>query len=299
MFQADLRPLGFGEILDGAFTLYRRHFVSFFVTALVPFVPIAILSAEFTRRSAALQSTPDASLSDFPWGWMLAAAIVATVGISIVWGALTREISAAVTGGEVSAEDGYGTALRALLPLLGAGVLAWGVMVGAVTLATLLFGLATAAFAVAGGIAALFFGLLGALAIGFMFAFLAASFFAMVPAVVVEKLGPWTALKRSWRLSRGARWRIVGLILVSYLITVLPVLGVGMATGTLGAWISPAAAAALSPGELAFQQVASTLSGALTTPFFVGCLVLLYYDRRVRSEGYDVELAAEGLAVAG
>lgn len=299
MPQADLRPLGFGEILDGAFTLYRRHFVSFFVTALVPFVPIAILSAEFTRRSAALEVNPDTAVSDFPWGWMFATAIVATLGILIVWGALTREVSAAVTGGEVSAEDGYGTALRALLPLLGAGVLAWMVTVGAVALGTLLFGVATAAFALAGGLAAVLFGLLGALALGFLFAFLAASLFAIVPAVVVEKLGPWTALKRSWRLSRGARWRIVGLILVSYLITVLPVLGVGVATGTLGAMLSPAAAAGMSPARLAFQQVAGTLSGALTTPFFVGCLVLLYYDRRVRTEGYDVELAAEGLAVAG
>jgi hypothetical protein len=33
MLPAQLRPLSFGEVLDGAFTLYRRHFVSPFAAA--------------------------------------------------------------------------------------------------------------------------------------------------------------------------------------------------------------------------------------------------------------------------
>ncbi len=299
MSQADLRPLGFGEILDGAFTLYRRHFVSFFVTALVPFVPIAILSAEYTRRMVGFEAAPEAGLSGFPFGWLFAFVIVASLGFLIVWGALTREISAAVTGGEVSTEDGYGTALRTLLPLLGAGLLAWGIMMAAMMVAMVPVGIVAALVVGGGGAAAALFGFIGVLVFFVLVTLLTVSLFAVVPVVVIEKVGPWTALKRSWQLSRGGRWRILGVVLVSYLITALPVLGVTIAAGTAGAMYSPAAAAGLSPGQLVFQQVASTLSGALTLPFFIGCLVLLYYDRRVRTEGYDVELAAEGLAVAG
>ena len=37
----NLRPLGFGEILDGAFSLYRRNLVTFFLTAVLPLGALA------------------------------------------------------------------------------------------------------------------------------------------------------------------------------------------------------------------------------------------------------------------
>ena len=36
MALSNLRPLSFGEILDSAFTLYRRNFATFVLTALIP-----------------------------------------------------------------------------------------------------------------------------------------------------------------------------------------------------------------------------------------------------------------------
>lgn len=38
--QPDPRPLGFGEILDGAFALYRRNFAAFFVMSALPLAPV-------------------------------------------------------------------------------------------------------------------------------------------------------------------------------------------------------------------------------------------------------------------
>ena len=37
---------------------------------------------------------------------------------------------------------------------------------------------------------------------------------------------------------------------------------------------------------------------APTREFTLGCLVLLYYDRRIRTEAYDVEVAAEAIVAA-
>lgn len=36
----DVRPLGFGEILDGAFVLYRRNFAAFLVMSALPLAPV-------------------------------------------------------------------------------------------------------------------------------------------------------------------------------------------------------------------------------------------------------------------
>ena len=40
---SQLRPLSLGEMLDGAFTIYRRQFASLFLTALAPQLPMILL----------------------------------------------------------------------------------------------------------------------------------------------------------------------------------------------------------------------------------------------------------------
>jgi len=42
------------------------------------------------------------------------------------------------------------------------------------------------------------------------------TFFVPVQVVVVERMGPWRAMGRSRRLTRGARWRIFALLLLTY-----------------------------------------------------------------------------------
>jgi hypothetical protein len=45
----------------------------------------------------------------------------------------------------------------------------------------------------------------------------------------------------------------------------------------------------------AVTNVLSILLSALTTPFMTAALTLLYYDRRVRTEALDLEMATERL----
>jgi hypothetical protein len=46
-------------------------------------------------------------------------------------------------------------------------------------------------------------------------------------------------------------------------------------------------------------QVVGQLVNALTTPYAVATVVLLYYDRRVRTEALDVQMFAEMLGTPG
>ncbi len=122
----------------------------------------------------------------------------------------------------------------------------------------------------------------------------ASTLFAVLPAIVIEKLGPADAVMRSIRLSLGAIPRVAGIVAITFLIIFLPMFFVMAVTGGFDAFTNPGAVP--SPASFWTQQVANSLMSALTTPFLTASLVILYFDRRVRTEAYDVQLAADELA---
>ncbi|HEU0079725.1 MAG TPA: hypothetical protein VFQ76_18850, partial [Longimicrobiaceae bacterium] len=85
MSVSHLRPLSFGEILDGAFALYRRNFVVFVTTALVPLLPGVLLLAVLGFWVQGENLTP----SDFNL-MMAAALLVLLAGSLLGWGALVH-----------------------------------------------------------------------------------------------------------------------------------------------------------------------------------------------------------------
>lgn len=264
-----LRPLDFGEILDVAFTLYRRHFGTFFVTALLPNLPIAAFwmylgSVAGSGAGAAEEVSALAGV-----GALLMAPYSAIAAI-VVWAALVHQTSRAMTGGRVDLGDGYRRALGRFFPLLGAGVVAMFLM-----------------------------------ALGFMLLFvpgvlIAIMFFAVVQAVVIEGEGPLSALGRSRDLARDGWARIFGVLFVTWLIVFLPTMAVFGGLGFLAAVVPGVAEGMMTGGGVnAGFQAASVVVGALTTPYMAASLVVLYYDRRVRKEGLDLELAAEQISPGG
>ena len=79
---------------------------------------------------------------------------------------------------------------------------------------------------------------------------------------------------------------LVGVVLVSVLAGVLQ----GILT------LVPAALADGNEVVLAIAAViAGTVSVTLTTPFTAAIFSLVYFDQRVRREGFDLELLAQGL----
>jgi hypothetical protein len=282
-----LRPLHFSEILDGAFTLYRRYFATFFVTALVCFLPMPLVSLLIPQMEAGSGAATAGALVLVP---------VMLFALMIGWGALTWQTAQGINQRPLSFGEGMrrgiGSFFRLTVAafvgylLVGTGVMVLALVIGLV--AALLFdgggGLATAMVAVGFVAGMLFF--LGAFA----------ALFAIPPAVVVEGRGPLAALKRSWQLTRGAWLRVVGLVVVSWLIVMLPTIGlyaVGAGTGmfSLSPDAAPATAWPLIEASMSF------LISALTYPFFVAATTLLYFDRRVRAEAYDLQVATESLAL--
>jgi hypothetical protein len=86
-----------------------------------------------------------------------------------------------------------------------------------------------------------------------------------------ERIGPFKALGRSWRLTRSHFWRVFGVTLL-----------MGLTVGIVGAVIGEFAAAA--PTIVSVAVIA--LIDAILTPLTVITYTVLLYDLRLRKEGY-------------
>jgi hypothetical protein len=296
--QNHLRPLSFGDILDSAFSLYRRHFVPFLTTTLIAVVPTSIVSGFLTQRMTADAAAAPDEFSPA----LIVMFLIGTVVSIVMWAALAREVGDAWTGHEVSVADGYRHGLRAFFPFLGAAIVAYAlisvVSILVIFILAILIGIVAAVTGATGGTGASgAFALLmiplvivtfGGMLVG------AAAMFAVLPAIVIEKLGPFRAIGRSVSLARGALLRVTGILIVAGLIIMLPMMGGMLLTGGFAAVTDPGAVP--STGQIWMQQLVNSVIGSLTTPFMVAALVILYFDRRVRTEALDVQLAADALA---
>ncbi len=108
--------------------------------------------------------------------------------------------------------------------------------------------------------------------------------FAIIPVVVLEERPAGESFRRSWDLAKGEVWKILGTMLLAWLIFMvlymLLVFTVGVVAGLVG-----------SVNERMTSVVVAVLL-ALVYPITGVVTTLLYYDIRVRREGYDLELMA-------
>lgn len=114
-----------------------------------------------------------------------------------------------------------------------------------------------------------------------------------IPVLLFERVGPLKALGRSFGLVKGRWWATFLMMLVCWLLV-----------GLLGSFVSvvPSVIAELFAPESAWANaiatvVGTTLSGVILYPYYSAVLTILYFDQRVRKEGFDLQLLAEGLGV--
>lgn len=109
-------------------------------------------------------------------------------------------------------------------------------------------------------------------------------------ALVLEDLrGGTPAMRRSWELTAGFRGKIFATLLVSFLLLIIPGAALSVfAVGASGEQLNE------STFTIALLIVQSILQ-ILVYPFFYALTTVLYYDLRVRKEGFDLERLATSL----
>jgi hypothetical protein len=114
------------------------------------------------------------------------------------------------------------------------------------------------------------------------------------PAMLVEGKRGAKALGRSFELVRGRWWATLGRLLVAYIL-------VSVITAAASfALLLPALVVVddTSFGALVLEHVANLLVSLVTTPFIAAVTTLVYFDLRVRKEGFDLAVLAERMGGA-
>jgi hypothetical protein len=260
------------DILDGAVKLYRDNFWTLLTINAIVHVPVRLAVAVTSWFGGSVTADPENMEWDVYFG-----AMAATLGLALLLAGLEPFLQGVVSyavaeqylGRQTSVFGAYRGALRRFWYLVGSVILA--VIIKQVGFL----------MCVLPGLIAL---------VWLMFSPI---------CVVVEGADPITSLKRSYALVRGRDFQIFGLYVLvwfffyfaQYAVTMLLVLpGLIVFHGDVAEGY-PASDSVL----LLWVQMAGGLAWAIVTPVVHTAVVLMYFDQRVRKEGFDVQAALPAL----
>lgn len=267
-----LRPLGIGEILDVAIKIYFRHagtFLRIIVFVVLPaqaLQSVVLVSAgaqqenRFTFEPSSDTTTGDAGTFVAGYGIVL---LISLFSSAIANGACFKAVADAYLEGAPDWKSSLKYAARRLHSIIWISIL--------------------------GGILSL----LGLIALLIGAVYLWVGFTVAVPVLLTEGVKGSKALRRSLHLIRGRWWPTFGLVLIG-----------GILAGVIGGIVGGLAQAfSLTPGgdqsvaEIVVLTVSGTVAAMVTTPFKAAFTTVLYFDLRVRKEGFDLQLLAKQLGM--
>ena len=292
-----LRPLGMGEILDGAVATMRTHWRSVLPITLVVAVVVQIASVIMQKYAyARLDISPDpeadlqTALNTLGGTMVIALAnnFIQLVGTVLATAMLTMVFSRAVLGRASSIGEAWREARPRLLALAGLTLL---LAVGAIAV----FAVLVLPGALTENVPLI---VLGVLAAFLLVVWLWIKFSLASPALMLEKTGVVQALGRSSKLVQGNWWRIFGITALTGLITgfvaaiiVYPMMLLGQVLFGDGLTGLAEGTGMDNWGVLITTAIGIVIGLTLTMPMQAGVTVLLYVDQRIRREALDLELA--------
>jgi hypothetical protein len=258
-----LHPLTVGELLDKAFRLYRARF-----TALIGIAAAVLIPEGIVRLLAILYlgTTGGSLVTSVMQGFIR---LISNIALAVF-------IAHAYLGKPISFNESFSLGLKRYWSVWGANFLvglAIGLPVGIVAACGMLtLGIGTVAIF---------------LAIPLVF-FLSTRWSLSMPAILLENMDASSGLKRSWDLTEKFFWRVLGTSfaagLLTTLITLIPTYFSQYLFG-----LTDIDSDTVQIINLAVEQLALLIA----LPFAQAVTVLMYYDLRVRKEGFDLQVLAE------
>jgi hypothetical protein len=230
-----------GRVLDRTFSVLSRNFLAFFAVTAIAGLPTVLLSRSMDLFETGQGTALGVGL--ILLGYFLAIVLYTLSQAIVLYGAFQD-----MRGRLFKLTESLQVGLRRFFPIVGLAIgMSFFVMLGFV----LLF--------VPGLI-------------------LLTMWFVATPACVVEKLGPFRSMGRSADLTGGYRWRIFGLMVVLFIISVAagPIIDAAMA----------------SVGGTTLVLIGSLIWNGIWGAFYAVAAVVAYHDLRVAKEGIDIEQIA-------
>ena len=271
-------PMSTGMVLDGAFRFYAQNFpLMLGISAIlnVPILVLTVLPVFLARAGSSPFLAVTAAISS-----MLIGLVALLVVYPLVTGATTKAVSDTYLGNPVT----VGSALK----------VAWR-----------RFGTLLMAQTVAGMIVLLGFILLVVPGILWMLSYTLIPPVVMIEAAERKGARPVPAppgdpgrgtpritdrgeiRRRSWELVKGNRGKVFVVLFVFVVMQVL--------LGTAGNWIAGMGFGAGSNLARAIQSIIGNVVAIVVAPLQTIAITLLYYDFRIRKEGFDLEMLSQAI----
>lgn len=272
-----LRPMTVSDIIDASIRIYRHNFGPILGISAIVELPIMLISvgANIALMRAGVM---DVASTDIQFGpemvagsaAMLIALAVAGILYPLGEAALAIGISERYLGREIRVGDCY----QAATPF-------WG----RVFWTTILYWLAAYGVLIGGLFIAGIFLMIG-LAVRYM----------LGPAVVVviEGRGGANALARSWWLTKDYFWQVFAVMAILFLLVAVISGGLSAPTQALATYLNFQQSEYAMLATVANQVLVSILN-LILRPVWMIATVLVYYDLRIRKEGFDLMMMAEAL----
>lgn len=309
-----LRPLSIGDIYQGAFAAIKTNARTMFgfTAALLGVVLVISIATNYAIINLVL---PNYLSSDSPYSAaftslsgsfsQLGGTLLQALATVLLSGLIVVAVSRSVLGRVASSKEVWERTKSKFLPLIGLNIITGiisGLMViiGIVAFFVLLASVASTAETETElwqGMGIALVGIFILIVAGVVVSsYLSIKFSVASPAMVLENLGVFAAIGRSWSLTRKNFWRLLGINILTTIITSM-VAGVfgGIASALSVIFVvagssSPEDAITSINTAYILTMVVSTIAQLLILPFTSSVNALLYIDLRMRKEGLDVEL---------
>lgn len=294
-----IAPMTVADILDGSFKMVKRNWKAFAILS----IPFSIPGILFTYAQYAVQGTTGGSIRDMladPEAYaetssplasgefvFTAAAFALLIGGVVLSFLLTPNIYAVairvVAGSYLDHERPLSTVasqtFRRVPTLLLASLLAVLAVIGAAAPVVIPIALLAASFPPA--LLMLVFAIIPIVVVGTMLAFI-------YQVVVIEDASASRSLSRSWFLVSKRFFPILGIYILATIIS--SVIGSVVATPLL--FLGIGGGYLFEPVEYVATAIASVISTFISLAVQASVLTLLYFDARIRFEGFDLSLKA-------
>ena len=267
----ELRPLSIGEILDVAIKIYLRNAWTLFRVVLFVVAPVQVVSALIEASAASngsgIYTTENTTTVDKHQFALYATASIAAlllgfVASTVATGASFKAVADAYLGERPTWRASLRFAFARLHSIL------W---------VTFLGGLLTV------------IGLIFCIIPGI---YLWIAFAVAIPALLTEGVKGRHALGRSRELVTDRWWGTFGVVLLGTILAGIVSGGIGALAGLAGG-----SSDANSVSGFLVNVVSGTLGSMISTPFTAAFVTVLYFDLRVRKEGFDLQLLAERIGL--
>jgi hypothetical protein len=253
-------PMSVSRILDETFSIYRGNFVALITIVALIEVPMALIQG-LAQSSVARSNTPDTPAAVLQLGGYAITAVVAMLGQTLASGALTQSVSGFYLGQPISLGQAYQAVWPKVLTLFCAALLV-----------ALVVGVGILLLVVPGVIFSLWFAL-------------------TTPTIVVEDLKVKGGMSRSMALAKGNLGKIFSVMFLVFVISMviaIPFSLAGLALHNTLLATSPTAA-------VVSTHLARVAASVLAMPIGALAIILLYYDLRIRKEGFDLQMLVQSM----